>query len=351
MTGEAEKSTTVQQACDCCEIEITGTPVVRDGKAYCCEGCAGGGPCTCDYSDRKAEPAGVAAGAATRGDVVTLLRDTLSLLENWQQRPGETPTVDVADALSLAGRLREEAATTPAPAAKPSAATAALSVSGLGPGKPLQELIRAARELAPGRSFQLEITPEGVAVFHVDARALAPLCETVASLDGYRITSIWQEPEGANIVLEAAASEASAPAAPAAPAAQPPAAPAAAAWEVGVDAFLNARHQVTGERDEAPHPHSWRFQARLAGESGDDGTPPLGFEAVRDIVEKQLAPYRDRFINKVAPFDNVAPTTGNLAAVFYDKIAAELAGQGLRLDSLCVWDSPTSYFVYRGRTG
>jgi hypothetical protein len=32
--------------CSNCDIEVR-EGVVRDGNAYCCEGCAIGGPCTC----------------------------------------------------------------------------------------------------------------------------------------------------------------------------------------------------------------------------------------------------------------------------------------------------------------
>jgi hypothetical protein len=33
--------------CDSCRIEIDDEPVERDGKSFCCDGCADGGPCTC----------------------------------------------------------------------------------------------------------------------------------------------------------------------------------------------------------------------------------------------------------------------------------------------------------------
>lgn len=36
--------------CANCDIEILWTPTIVQGKAYCCTGCAAGGPCSCDYS-------------------------------------------------------------------------------------------------------------------------------------------------------------------------------------------------------------------------------------------------------------------------------------------------------------
>ncbi len=36
--------------CANCQITIYWIPTIVEGKAYCCSGCADGGPCTCDYS-------------------------------------------------------------------------------------------------------------------------------------------------------------------------------------------------------------------------------------------------------------------------------------------------------------
>lgn len=36
--------------CANCDIEILWSPTIVQGETYCCTGCAGGGPCCCDYS-------------------------------------------------------------------------------------------------------------------------------------------------------------------------------------------------------------------------------------------------------------------------------------------------------------
>lgn len=46
--------------CANCDIDILWSPVVVQGVAYCCTGCAAGGPCSCDYSQyRSVHIAGV----------------------------------------------------------------------------------------------------------------------------------------------------------------------------------------------------------------------------------------------------------------------------------------------------
>ncbi len=39
--------------CANCDIEILWTPTIARDAAYCCTGCAAGGPCTCDYSQYR----------------------------------------------------------------------------------------------------------------------------------------------------------------------------------------------------------------------------------------------------------------------------------------------------------
>lgn len=39
--------------CASCDIDLEGEPLVVDGKPFCCQGCAQGGPCTCTYEDGR----------------------------------------------------------------------------------------------------------------------------------------------------------------------------------------------------------------------------------------------------------------------------------------------------------
>lgn len=42
--------------CANCDIEIEWGPTILRGTTFCCEGCARGGPCSCDYSDLPTTP-------------------------------------------------------------------------------------------------------------------------------------------------------------------------------------------------------------------------------------------------------------------------------------------------------
>lgn len=40
-----------QTVCTTCGIVIRWQPTIVEGRAYCCLGCAEGGPCECDYDN------------------------------------------------------------------------------------------------------------------------------------------------------------------------------------------------------------------------------------------------------------------------------------------------------------
>lgn len=41
--------------CASCEIRLTGWPIYRADEAFCCPGCADGGPCVCTYESDPAD--------------------------------------------------------------------------------------------------------------------------------------------------------------------------------------------------------------------------------------------------------------------------------------------------------
>ena len=41
--------------CASCDIELHKLPLIVEGSAYCCQGCANGGPCVCSYVGNPAK--------------------------------------------------------------------------------------------------------------------------------------------------------------------------------------------------------------------------------------------------------------------------------------------------------
>ena len=58
--------------CKSCDIELTDAVMLSGGRAYCCPGCAEGGPCGCTYNERD--------GKTADGGEPMLIADLLALL-------------------------------------------------------------------------------------------------------------------------------------------------------------------------------------------------------------------------------------------------------------------------------
>jgi hypothetical protein len=67
--------------CFSCDIELPGDVYITAGRAYCCSGCAAGGPCSCTYE-------GQASRAAANGHAgPSLTSELLGLLPPHEDRP------------------------------------------------------------------------------------------------------------------------------------------------------------------------------------------------------------------------------------------------------------------------
>lgn len=119
-------------ACATCEFEVIWPPVERVGRAYCCDGCAMGGPCTCSYDERP-DPEVImrqhvsrSYGTATLGGSVPMTAEALRDLDAEIQRltssiagarmaaleasaggDAEAPTVTVAGELHVLTQRRD----------------------------------------------------------------------------------------------------------------------------------------------------------------------------------------------------------------------------------------------------
>jgi 6-pyruvoyltetrahydropterin/6-carboxytetrahydropterin synthase len=119
------------------------------------------------------------------------------------------------------------------------------------------------------------------------------------------------------------------------------------ALTVDIDVFFNARHFVVLDGHQGPvHPHSWRVQARISGSFGEEHTVLMPFAEAKRLVQEVVSKYNDVILNTTEPFDQVQPTTENIAATFYKEVKTALGALPVRLVSLSVWESPTNRVTY-----
>lgn len=86
--------------------------------------------------------------------------------------------------------------------------------------------------------------------------------------------------------------------------------------------YLNASHYVIfdGQRGET-HPHTWEFTTKI--QLLKDELVP--FNVYEDAINEVFAPYQNKELNGLDPFDGIIPSLESLVEVFGERVKAVVA--------------------------
>ena len=118
----------------------------------------------------------------------------------------------------------------------------------------------------------------------------------------------------------------------------------AALLEVGREFTFDSAHYLPDYHGscERMHGHTYRLEVRVRGAAGSDGMV-LDFKEIEAAVNQQvLAALDHRLLNDILP----QPTAENIAVWIWNRLIDRLPLCEVRL-----WESPTSFAVYRGENG
>lgn len=107
-------------------------------------------------------------------------------------------------------------------------------------------------------------------------------------------------------------------------------------------AYLNCSHFIIINGKEGQvHPHTWEFTICVSKKN--DGF--IQFNAFEKAIEEFIAPYQNRIVNEIAPFDKIVPTLENVSDYFGEhlrKIIRKMGGEVILMESS---ETPTRSYV------
>lgn len=121
-------------------------------------------------------------------------------------------------------------------------------------------------------------------------------------------------------------------------------------YEVGVVAQFEAAHHLMGNFGPATrtHGHTYRVEVAARGEAlRADGTL-FDITRLQEAVNSATAALHYRDLNELPAFAGRNSTAEVVARTLHDAIRAELAGLGLTLLTVRVWESPNAWAGYEG---
>jgi len=115
-------------------------------------------------------------------------------------------------------------------------------------------------------------------------------------------------------------------------------------FELMVEDTFSAAHQLKGYKGECErlHGHTFRVQVFLsAAKTGGEGMV-LDFHLIKEKLKMVLAEFDHNFLNELAYFKDLNPTSENLAKLIFEKLKRDIP----QLSKVTVWESPNTSASY-----
>lgn len=118
-------------------------------------------------------------------------------------------------------------------------------------------------------------------------------------------------------------------------------------FELEIQTEFSAAHgiMIAGAR-EPLHGHNWRVTAVVGGEKLDADGLLCDFHAVEKALREIVAPFQNRNLHDVPPFDRVNPTAEHVARHIAERLAAGLPN-GVGVRSVRVTEATNCAAVWR----
>ena len=116
------------------------------------------------------------------------------------------------------------------------------------------------------------------------------------------------------------------------------------------DTFASA-HQLRGYKGKCEniHGHNWKVVLTVKGKKLNDIGLLIDFHDLKKILKDILTDLDHKNINEVPPFNEINPSSENIAQYIYNEIDKVLIKNynGINTEAVTVWESTTSRCTYK----
>lgn len=119
-------------------------------------------------------------------------------------------------------------------------------------------------------------------------------------------------------------------------------------YELKILSQFAAAHQLreSGGKCEQMHGHNWKIEVYVKGDAlGDDGLL-IDFHDVKAATAEVLEGIDHKFLNEVAPFDRINPSSENIARHIFQSVGEKVDSDRVRVSRVTAWESDTACASY-----
>jgi 6-pyruvoyltetrahydropterin/6-carboxytetrahydropterin synthase len=119
-------------------------------------------------------------------------------------------------------------------------------------------------------------------------------------------------------------------------------------YELKITSRFAAAHQLREfhGKCEGLHGHNWRVDVYVTGETlGKEGML-IDFSLLKKATEKVLEDLDHKFLNELAYFKTINPSSENIARHIYESLGRDLNHKNVRVSKVTAWESETACATY-----
>jgi 6-pyruvoyltetrahydropterin/6-carboxytetrahydropterin synthase len=119
-------------------------------------------------------------------------------------------------------------------------------------------------------------------------------------------------------------------------------------YTIAIEQHFDAAHFLRGYQGkcESLHGHRYRVVARLTTTKLDDIGLAYDFSLLKQHLGEILSRFDHVCLNDIPPFDEINPSSENIASTVYQELKPKLAGEPVTITSIEVWETPQSWVTY-----
>lgn len=119
-------------------------------------------------------------------------------------------------------------------------------------------------------------------------------------------------------------------------------------YEIKIITQFAAAHRLENfyGKCEALHGHNWKVEVSLVGDRLDNAGLLMDFGQVKARTQELLEEFDHKYLNELPAFREQNPSSENLARYVFERLAATINRDGVRIHRVSVWESDTSCASY-----
>jgi 6-pyruvoyltetrahydropterin/6-carboxytetrahydropterin synthase len=119
-------------------------------------------------------------------------------------------------------------------------------------------------------------------------------------------------------------------------------------YTIAIEQHFDAAHFLRGYQGkcEALHGHRYKVVARVNASKLDDIGMAYDFTLLKQHLDEIVSRFDHTCLNDVPPFDEINPSSENIAATVYQELKPKLTGKPVAITSIEVWETPQSWITY-----